>query len=144
MRQDERGAAKRTLDAPRSAPGESIAGATARSATKELLHQSADLREVEELAGPHHAHRLILLPIEVPGSRVHRDDELGACRQRAFQKAVVGLVADDTQFGQRIADEEALDDLGDELRVVAQDVRVLLEDRRTDPRLNQAGATSSR
>ena len=140
VRQDERGAAKRTLDAPRSAPGESIAGATTASASTELLHQPPNLREVEEFAGSHHAHRLILLPIEVPWSGVHRDDELRACRQRAFQKAVVGLVPDDAQFGQRIADEEALDNLSDELRVVAQDIRVLLEDRRTDPRLNQVGA----
>jgi len=87
---------------------------------------------------------LILLPIEVPRSGVHRDDELGACRQRAFQKAVVGLVPDDAQFGQRVADGKALDDLRDELRMVAQDVRVLLEDRRTDPRLNQAGARKVR
>ena len=74
-----------------------------------LLHQPPDLREIEEFAWPHHAYRLILLPIEVCWSRVHRDDELRACRQGALQEAIVRLVPDDAQFGQRIADEKAID-----------------------------------
>jgi hypothetical protein len=60
--------------------------------------------------------------------------------QRAFQKAVVGFVPDDAQLGQRIADGEGLHNLSNELRLIAQDIRVLLEDCGTDPRLNQAGA----
>ncbi len=52
--------------------------------------------------------------------------------------------ADHTQFGQRVADGEARHNLSDELGVVAQDVRVLFEDRRTGPRLNQAGARQSK
>ena len=83
---------------------------------------------------------MILLPIEVPRSGVHRDDELGARRQRAFQKAVVRFVSDDAEFGQRVADGKALHYLGDKFWVVTQNVCVLLEDRRTDPRLNQARA----
>jgi hypothetical protein len=86
-----------------------------------------------------HACRLILLPIEVPGSRVHRDDELRAYRRSAFQEAIVGLVPNDAQIGQRIADVKTFDNLSDEFRMVAQYVRVFLEDRRTDPRLNQGG-----
>lgn len=56
------------------------------------MNRRSDGGDVEELAGPRHAYRLILLPIEVPWRRVHRDDELGACRQGAFQKTVVGFV----------------------------------------------------
>jgi hypothetical protein len=63
---------------------------------------------------------LILLPIEVPWSRVHRDDELGADRQGAFQEAIVGLVPNDAQIGQRIADGKMIDNLSDEFRMVAQ------------------------
>jgi hypothetical protein len=86
------------------------------SASKELLHQSSHVRNVQEFAGPRHTHRLIVLPIEVPGRRVHRDDELGACRQRAFQKTVVGFVPDDAELGEGIADRETLDDFSDEFR----------------------------
>jgi hypothetical protein len=57
-----------------------------------FLHEPPVLRQVEELAGPHHTHCLILFPIEVPGRRVHRDDELGARRQCAFQKTIVRFV----------------------------------------------------
>jgi hypothetical protein len=84
-----------------------------------------------------------LLPIEVSRCGVHRDDELGACRQRALQKTVVGFVSDDTELGQWIADGEALDNLGNELRVVAENVRVLLEDSWADPRINETGRASS-
>ena len=123
-----------------SASAKSIAGATAGSASNELLHQSSHVRDAQKFAGPRHAHRLILLPIEVPGRRVYRDDKLGACRQRAFEKTVVGFVPDDTELGERLTDGEALDNVSDEFRVVTKNVCVLLEDRRTDPRLNQAGA----
>ena len=95
---------------------QSIAGATAASASNELLHQPSHLRDVQEFAGPRHAHRLILLPIEVPGSSVHRDDEFGVCGKRAFQKTVIWFVPDDTELGQRIADWEALDNFSDEFR----------------------------
>jgi hypothetical protein len=88
--------------------------------------------------------RLILLPIEVPWSRVHRDDELRAYRQGTFQEAIVGLVPNDAQIGQRIADGKTFDNLSDEFRMVAQYVRVLLENRGTDPGLNQAGVWSSK
>jgi hypothetical protein len=93
-----------------------IAGATAGSASNELLHQSAHFRDVQELAGPRHAHCLILLPIEVPGRRVHRDDEFGARDQRVLQKTVVRFVPDDAEVGQRIVDGEALDNFSDEFR----------------------------
>jgi hypothetical protein len=109
-----------------------------------LLHQPPDLREIEEFAWPHHAHCLILLPIEVSWSGVQSDDELRACGQGAFQETIVRLVPDDAQFGQRIADEKAIDDLNDEFRMIAQYIRVLLEDRRTDPRLNQVGVRGSK
>src|SRR6267142_6084698 len=84
---------------------------TAGSPSNKPLHQPPHFRDVQELAGPRHVHRLILLSIEVPGRRVHRDDELGASRQRAFQKTVVGFVPDDAELGQWIADGEALDNL---------------------------------
>ena len=83
--------------------------------------------------------RLILLPIEVPGCRVHSNDEFRVRRKRALQETVVRFVPDDTELGQRIAHGKALDDLRDEFRVVAEDVRVLFEDGRTDPRLDQTG-----
>jgi hypothetical protein len=122
----------------RHAPGASpIVGD--ESASHKLLYRPPDLREIEEFAWPHHAYRLILLPIEVSWSGVHRDDELRACRQGAFEEAIVRLVPDDAQFGQRIADEKAINDLNDEFRMIAQYIRVLLEDRRTDSRLNQVG-----
>jgi hypothetical protein len=56
--------------------------------------------------------------------------------------AVVHQRADipDTELGQWIADGEALDSLSDEFRVVAQDVCVLFEYGRTDPRLDEASA----
>jgi hypothetical protein len=41
-----------------------MAGATGGYASK-LLHQPPYLRDGQELAGAHHVHRLILLPIEV-------------------------------------------------------------------------------
>jgi len=47
---------------------------------------------------------------------------------------------DDTELGQRIAHGKALDDFSDKFRVVAEDVRVLFEDGRADPRLDQTGA----
>ena len=87
---------------------------------------------------------MILLPIEVPWSRVHRDDELRAYRQGAFQEAIVGLVPNDAQIGQRIADGKTFDNLSDEFRMVAQYVRVLLEDRRTDPASIRAACASSK
>jgi hypothetical protein len=57
-----------------------------------------------------------------------------------IQKTIVRFVPDDTELGQWIADGEALDNFSDEFRVVAQDVRVLFEDRRTDPRFYETGA----
>ena len=122
-----------------SAPAKSIAGATAGSAPNEPLHQSSYVRDVQKFAGPHHVHRLVLLAIEVSGCRVHGHDEFRVCGKRAFEKTVVGFVPDNTELGQRIAHREALDDFSDEFRVVAEDVRVLFEDGRTDPRLDQTG-----
>jgi hypothetical protein len=53
-------------------------------------------------------------------------------RWRAFQEAVVRFVPDDTELGQRIAHGKAPDDFSDEFGMVAEDVRVLFEDGRTD------------
>ncbi len=106
------------------------------SISTELLQQSSYLGEVEEFPGPRNADRLVLLPIEVPCCSVHRDDERGVGSECAFQKSVVSFVSDDTELGQRIADREALDNLGDEFRMVGQDISVLFQDSRTDPRFN--------
>jgi hypothetical protein len=83
---------------------------------------------------------LVLLPIEVPGRRIHRHDEFRVCGKRALEKTVVGFVPNDTELGQRIADREVLDDFSDKFRVIPEDVRVLLEDRRADPRFDQTCA----
>jgi hypothetical protein len=48
----------------------------------------------EEFTRPCHAHLLIFLPIEMPRCRIHRDDDFGASRQRAFQKTVIRFVPD--------------------------------------------------
>ncbi len=96
--------------------------------------------DVEKFAWPRHSHRLILFPIEVPGCRVHRDDEFRVCGKRAFEKTVVGFVPDDTELGQRITHREARNDFGDEFWVVAEDIRVLFQDCGTYPRLNEIGA----
>lgn len=42
---------------------------------------------------------------------------LSGYRRRAFQQTVVGFVADDTELGEQIAHEEALDDFSDKFRV---------------------------
>jgi hypothetical protein len=83
---------------------------------------------------------LVLLAIEVPGCRVHRDDELRVCAKRALEKTVVGFVPDDTELGQRIAHREALDNYSDELWMIAEDVRVLFQDGWADSGLDQTGA----
>jgi len=57
-------------------------GVTLRSVSKELLYNPADRGEVEELARPHDAHGLIVLPIEMPWCGVHGHETLGARRQR--------------------------------------------------------------
>ena len=65
---------ERTLDAP-SAPAEWIGGATAASAPTELLNQPPNFPEVEEFAGPHHAHRVIPLPIKMARKARKFEDE---------------------------------------------------------------------
>ena len=47
---------------------------------------------------------------------------------------------DDAEFGQGIAHREALDDFSDEFRVIAENVRVLFQDGRSNPRLNETGS----
>jgi hypothetical protein len=80
---------------------------------------------------------LVPLLIEVPECRVHGDDEFRFRCERVFQEPVVRFVPDDTELGQRIADWEALDDFSDEFGMIAEDVRLLFEDGRADPRLEQ-------
>lgn len=91
---------------------------TDASISNELPDQVTDLREVEEFARSQDTHGLILLPVEVTRSSVDCDDEVRARGQRAFQEAVVGLVTYDVQFRQRVALAAAVDDLGDELRMI--------------------------
>jgi hypothetical protein len=83
---------------------------------------------------------LVLLAIEVAGSSIHCDNEFRVRGKRALEKTVVGFVPDDTELGQRIAHREALDNFSDELWMIAEDVRVLFQDRRCCPCLNQTGA----
>ena len=106
------------------------------SAPSKPLHQSSYVRNVQKLAGPRYVHRLVLLAIEVSGCRVHGHDEFRVCGKRALEKTVVGFVPDDTELSQRIAHLEALDNFSDELWMIAEDVRVLFQDGRTDPRLD--------
>lgn len=82
---------------------------------------------------------MILLPVEVPGRRVHRDDEFDVRRKRAFEKPVVWFMPDHTRLAQRIADCEALNNFSDEFPMVAEDVCVLFENGRRDPRLEETG-----
>jgi len=56
-----------------------------------FVETSRYLRNVQEFDEASHVHRLMVLSMDVPW-RVHRDDELGTRRQRAFQKTVVGFV----------------------------------------------------
>jgi len=110
------------------------------SGSIELLHHSSDLWDVQKLARPCHLHGLVLLAIEVPGCRVHGDDEFRVCGKRALEKTVVGFVPDDTELGQRIAHRKALDNFSDELWMIAEDVRVLFQDGWVDPSLNETGS----
>ena len=113
---------------------------TDASISNEFPDQATDLREVEEFAWPQDTHGLILLPVEVTRCGVDCDDEVRARRQRAFQETIVGLVTNDTQFRQRVALAAYIDDVSDELRMIPEHIRVLLEHGRTHPRLNEAGA----
>jgi len=112
-------------------------------ASNQLLHESPHLREVQRLAGPRDTHSLILLPIEMTGSSIHRDDQLRVCGKGALEKTVVGFVPDDTELGQRIAHREALDNFSDELWMIAEDVRVLLQDGGADPSVDKPARASS-
>jgi hypothetical protein len=78
-----------------------------------------------------------VLSVEVSGGCIHRDDELGVRRQGALEETVIWLVANDAQLGQWIADEDELDELGNEVRLVAQDVRGFFKCRWTGPCLNK-------
>src|SRR4051812_30242714 len=75
----------------------------AESASNQFLQQPTCLRDVQEFARPHHVHRLVNLTIEVPGCRVHGDDEFGVCDKRALEETVVGFVPDYAELGQRVA-----------------------------------------
>jgi hypothetical protein len=83
---------------------------------------------------------LVLLAIEVPGCRVHRDDELRVRCKRALEKTVVRFVPDDTELGQWIAHREVLDNFSDELWMIAEDVRLLFQDGWADPSLDKTAA----
>ena len=134
-----RAAAKRTLDAPKRF-GRINRRSDVRSPSIKLLQQAPHIRNVQKLAGTRHVHRLILFPIEVPGCRVHGGNEFRIRCKRAFQEPVVWFVPDDTELGQRIAHREVVNNFSDKFRVVAEDVGVLFEDGRADPRLDQTGA----
>ena len=57
---------------------------------RKSLHTPHNFGEIEILARPHHTHGLVAPPVEVPWSGVHRDDEVGARRQRALRKRLSG------------------------------------------------------
>src|SRR5262249_52378269 len=80
------------------------------------------------------------LPIEVPGCRVHGDDEFRFYGKSALEKTVVRFVPDDTELRKRIANGEALDNFSNEFWMIAGDVRVIFQDRWADPRIDQTGA----
>jgi hypothetical protein len=60
----------------------------------------------------------------------------------AHSKKRLSLVPDHAELSQRITDRKALDNLSDEFRVVAQDVRVLFEDGLTHTSMRPARASS--
>ena len=72
-------------------------------------------------------------------SRVHSNDAVGVSRKSALEESVIWFVPDDAQFGERIADAAAFDDFSNEIWVIAEDISVFLENRRTRPSLNQSG-----
>ena len=114
-----------------------------RSPSIKLLQQAPTSGTFKNSPGTRHVHRLILSPIEVPGCRVHGDNEFRIRCKRAFQEPVVWFVPDDTELGQRIAHREVVNNFSDKFRVVAEDVGVRFEDGRADPRLDQTGARAS-
>ena len=104
------------------------------------FHQARDLQKAKELARPQDPHGSVVVPIEVTGSGVHGDDELRVRREGAFEEPVVRLMRDHVQLGEGVALTACRHDLGDELRMVSEHIRVLLEDRGTNPRLEQIGS----
>jgi len=113
---------------------------TSGSFPSELPYQPRNFRQVEKFTRPDYAHGLVSLPIEVPWGGIHCDDEVSADRQRAFQKPIVWFVANDAEFGQRMADTAAFDKFSDEIWLVTQHVSVLLKDGGTGPCFDEAAA----
>jgi hypothetical protein len=56
--------------------------------------------------------------ITVTGRSIHRDDEFRVRGKRALEKTIVGSVPNDTELGQRITHQEALDNFSDELWMI--------------------------
>ncbi len=59
--------------------------------------------------------------------RVHCDQKIRFHRQRTFQKTIIRLVTDHSQFRQRIAWTQTFDDAGQEIRLVIENFRVFLD-----------------
>ena len=110
-----------------------------QSLSTKLSKQPRDLTQLQELAGRYDANRLVRLPIEMPRSCIDRDDVVRIRSQSAFEKPVVRLMPNHAQFRQRVARKKTLDNFGDQLRVIAENVGVFLENRGRNPRLNQVG-----
>ena len=103
----------------------------------ELSNQGPDLWQIQQLARRDNAHGLKSFAVKVSGSGVDGDDKIGVGRERAFQKTVVGLMPDDAQFGQGMANTTVLHNFGHEIRPVSQHVRVFLQHRGAGPGLSQ-------
>jgi len=79
---------------------------------------------------------LILLLVEMSGSRVDGDDVVGVSRKGALEESIIWFVPDDAQFSEGIADTATFDDFGNEIWIVAEHVSVFFKNRRTCPSLD--------
>lgn len=76
----------------------------------------------------------------MPARCVDGYEVIRARGERAFQKAIVRFVTNNTQLGQRMAEFATLDYLGNKRWLVAEDIAVLFENRRAGPRFDETSA----
>jgi hypothetical protein len=93
----------------------------------DVVHESLHVRQVEKFARPCDRDLLILLSVEVTGSGIYRDDEIGTSDERAFQESIVWFVPDDMELSQRMTHAAHFNNLSDQVRPVTQNVCVFLK-----------------
>lgn len=79
---------------------------------------------------------MIMLLVEMPGSRVDGNDIVGVSRKSALEESVIRFVPDDPQLGKGIADTAAFDDFSNKIWIVAEHVSVFFKNGRTRPSLD--------